>query len=171
MNKKNLFFAIITTSAMMFTSCNNTSNHESIDSSISEDCSSVSDSLSFSDSSLSTDSSLESSLTTDNSPFWVSAIPQDFIYKNRHYSMITSPGVKNEVNNNEIGDLLGYIIRESDIDSFILEYGDIDYVIDNYVYDYYNNNRVPFYKVIGYEDLSFICCNYFLYQDITNFLK
>ena len=161
MEKKVLFFTIITTISMMFTSCDNTNNNETIDSSSNEECSSVSDSL----------SSSESSETTDNSPFLVSAIPQDFIYKNRHYSMITSSGVKNEVNNNEIGDLLGYIIRESDIDSFILEYGDIDYVIVNYVYDYYNNNRVPFYKVIGYDDLSFICCNYFLYQDITDLIK
>ncbi len=99
----------------------------------------------------------------------VGTIPQDFIYKERHYRMLQSVGIKTIVEQEEIGNLLGCIIREDDISDFILEYPNVDYVIDNYVYDRYNNNRVPFYMVVGYEDLSFISVKNFLYQDVTNF--
>lgn len=39
---------------------------------------------------------------------------------------------------------------------FIIEYPDTDYILDEGVYAYYNKNRVPFYKVLGYEDLSYM---------------
>lgn len=106
-----------------------------------------------------------------NEPFEVIAVPQDIEYKGRHYHMLW-PEVK--VKKEEVGDLLGYIIREEDVSAFINEYPNLDYVICSSVYDYYNNNRIPFYSVKEYEDLSFICVyvlGYILYQDITDLLE
>ena len=83
-------------------------------------------------------------------------------------------GVKKTVTQEELGELLGYIIREEDVLAFTQEYPNVDYVIDNYIYNYETNNRVAFYSVKAYPDLSLICMNqlggYVLFQDITNLL-
>ena len=103
----------------------------------------------------------QSSDTSDNSStgesFYVQSIPQDIEYNGVHYQMVQGVGVKTSVNHNEVGDLLGYIIRSEDIQDFIEEYPNTDYIICEGVYNYYNNNRVPFYKVKGYDDLRYIC--------------
>ena len=103
--------------------------------------------------------------------FFVGAYPQEFTYQNRRYCNLQSDGVMDS----EIGELLGYIIREEDVSAFTNEYPGVDYVIDAGIYDYYNKNRVPFYAVQGYEDLSVICLYasgaYELFQDVTNFLS
>ena len=73
-----------------------------------------------------------------------------------------------------IGDLLGYIIREEDVDAFTQEYPNVDYIIDPSIYDYSTNNRVAFYKVKGYDDLSLICMEqlgvYVLFQERADLL-
>lgn len=102
-------------------------------------------------------------------PFLVQIIPQDFTYKERHYRVLQDSESKNSIDEGEIGDLLGYIIHEDDIGAFLDEHPNTDYVIDNYVYDLYNQNRIPFFMVVGYDDLSLIYCTRSLYQDITDF--
>ncbi len=109
----------------------------------------------------------EESFTQDIA--YLSNIPCDFVYKDRHYLMLQDIGIKNTVDQEDIGRLLGYIIREDDIDAFTSEYPNVDYVIYNYVYHSQNKNRVPFFMIVGYDDLSFICCDNYIYMDVTDF--
>ena len=67
------------------------------------------------------------------------------------------------VDNNRIGQLLGYIIRQDDIDDFLKMYPNNEYVIYDSVFDYYNKNRVPFFSIKDDDDLKYICCNNELY--------
>jgi len=105
-----------------------------------------------------------------NDIFYVSSYPQDFEYNGRHYRFVQGVGLKTTVTQEELGELLGYIIREEDVSAFTQEYPNVDYVINNYIYDYYTNNRVAFYSVKAYPDLSLICMNqlgeYVLFQDV-----
>ena len=109
-----------------------------------------------------------------NDIFYAACYPQDFEYNGRHYRSVQGVGLKTTVTQEELGELLGYIIREEDVSAFIQEYPNVDYVIDNGIYDYATNNRVAFYSVKAYPDLSFICMNqlgdYVLFQDITDLL-
>ena len=113
----------------------------------------------------------ESSSNGGDEGFFVGAYPQEFTYQNRRYCNLHSGSAADS----EIGELLGYIIREEDVSAFTNEYPGVDYVIDAGIYDYYNKNRVPFYSVQGYEDLSVICLHmsgiYEYFQDVTNFLS
>ena len=103
----------------------------------------------------------QSSDTNDGSStgesFYVQAIPQDIEYNGVHYQMVQGVGIKTSVRLDEVDDLLGYLIRSEDVQDFIEEYPNTDYIICEGVYDYYNENRVPFYSVKGYDDLSYIC--------------
>ena len=109
-----------------------------------------------------------------NDIFYAAAYPQDFEYNGRHYRVVQGVGLKTTVTQEELGELLGYIIREEDVSAFTKEYPNVDYVIDNGIYDYETNNRVAFYSVKAYPDLSLICMNqlgeYVLFQDITDLL-
>ena len=109
-----------------------------------------------------------------NDIFYVSSYPQDFEYNGRHYRLVQGVGLKTTVTQEELGELLGYIIREEDVSVFTQEYPNVDYVIDNGIYDYETNNRVAFYSVKAYPNLSLICMNqlgeYVLFQDITDLL-
>ena len=109
-----------------------------------------------------------------NDIFYAAAYPQDFEYNGRHYRLVQGVGVKKTVTQEELGELLGYIIREEDVLAFTQEYPNVDYVIDNGIYDYDTSNRVAFYSVKAYPDLSLICMNqlgeYVLFQDITDLL-
>ena len=109
-----------------------------------------------------------------NDIFYVSSYPQDFEYNGRHYRLVQGVGLKTTVTQEELGELLGYIIREEDVSAFTQEYPNVDYVIDNRIYDYETNNRVAFYSVKAHPDLSFICMHqlgdYVLFQDITDLL-
>ena len=109
-----------------------------------------------------------------NDIFYAAAYPQDFEYNGRHYRLVQGVGVKKTVTQEELGELLGYIIREEDVSAFTQEYPSVDYVIDNGIYDYDTNNRVAFYSVKAYPDLSIICMNqlgeYVLFQDVTDLL-
>ena len=107
-----------------------------------------------------------------NDIFYAAAYPQDFEYNGRHYHQVQSDGLKTSVTKDELGELLGYIIREEDVSAFTEEYPNVDYVIDNGIYDYDTNNRVAFYSIEAYPDLSIICMNqlgeYVLYQEKQN---
>ena len=109
-----------------------------------------------------------------NDIFYAACYPQDFEYNGRHYRSVQGVGLKTTATQEEVGELLGYIIREEDVSAFSQEYPNVDYVIDNGIYDYTTNNRVAFYSVKAYPDLSFICMNqlgdYVLFQDITDLL-
>ena len=109
-----------------------------------------------------------------NDIFYAAAYPQDFGYNGRHYRLVQGVGLKTTVTQEELGELLGYIIREEDVSAFTQEYPNVDYVIDNGIYDYDTSNRVAFYSVKAYPDLSIICMNqlgeYVLFQDITDLL-
>ena len=109
-----------------------------------------------------------------NDIFYAAAYPQDFEYNGRHYRLVQGVGLKTTVTQEELGELLGYIIREEDVSAFTQEYPKVDYVIDNGIYDYDTSNRVAFYSVKAYPDLSLICMNqlgeYVLFQDITDLL-
>ena len=109
-----------------------------------------------------------------NDIFYAAAYPQDFGYNGRHYHLVQGVGLKTTVTQEELGELLGYIIREEDVSAFTQEYPSVDYVIDNGIYDYDTNNRVAFYSVKAYPDLSIICMNqlgeYVLFQDVTDLL-
>ena len=108
-----------------------------------------------------------------NDIFYAAAYPQDFEYNGRHYHQVQSDGLKTSVTKDELGELLGYIIREEDVSAFTEEYPNVDYVIDNGIYDYDTNNRVAFYSIEAYPDLSIICMNqlgeYVLYQEKQNY--
>ena len=109
-----------------------------------------------------------------NDIFYAAAYPQDFEYNGRHYRLVQGVGLKTTVTQEELGELLGYIIREEDVSAFTQEYPKVDYVIDNGIYDYDTSNRVAFYSVKAYPDLSLICMNqlgeYVLFQDTTDLL-
>ena len=109
-----------------------------------------------------------------NDIFYAAAYPQDFEYNGRHYHLVQGVGLKTTVTQEELGELLGYIIREEDVSAFTQEYPNVDYVIDNGIYDYETKNRVAFYSVKAYPNLSLICMNqlgeYVLFQDITDLL-
>ena len=109
-----------------------------------------------------------------NDIFYTASYPQDFEYNGRHYRLVQGVGLKTTVTQEELGELLGYIIREEDVSAFTQEYLNVDYVIDNGIYDYETNNRVAFYSVKAYPDLSLICMNqlgeYVLFRDITDLL-
>ncbi len=96
-------------------------------------------------------------------------LPINFTYKDRDYWNIQGVGIKDYVNQEDIGELLGYFIREDDVDAFKEEYPNVDFIIDNNIYDQHYLYRIPFFMVIGYDDLSFICVIQELYVDITNF--
>ena len=91
-----------------------------------------------------------------NDIFYAACYPQDFEYSGRHYRVVQGVGLKTTVTQEELGELLGYIIREEDVSAFTQEYPNVDYVIDNGIYDYATNNRVAFYSVKAYPDLSII---------------
>ena len=101
----------------------------------------------------------------------VSSYPQDFEYNGKHYHLVQGDGLKTTATQEELGELLGYIIREEDVSAFTQEYPSVDYVIDNGIYDYYENNRVAFYSLNAYPDLSIVCMyqlgEYVLYQSET----
>ena len=101
----------------------------------------------------------------------VSSYPQDFEYNGKHYHLVQGYGLKTTATQEELGELLGYIIREEDVSAFTQEYPSVDYVIDNGIYDYYENNRVAFYSLNAYTDLSIVCMyqlgEYVLYQSET----
>ena len=109
-----------------------------------------------------------------NDIFYAAAYPQDFEYNGRHYHLVQGVGLKTTVTQEELGELLGYIIREEDVSAFTQECPNVDYVIDNGIYDYETKNRVAFYSVKAYPNLSLICMNqlgeYVLFQDITDLL-
>ena len=109
-----------------------------------------------------------------NDIFYTASYPQDFEYNGRHYRLVQGVGLKTTVTQEELGELLGYIIREEYVSAFTQEYPNVDYVIDNGIYDYETNNRVAFYSVKAHPDLSFICMHqlgdYVLFQDITDLL-
>ena len=121
----------------------------------------------------------EYSTTTDqdisNDIFYAAAYPENFEYNGRHYRIVQSEELKTTATQEELGGLLGYIIREEDVSAFIGEYPSIDYVIDNGIYDYETQNRVAFYSLKSYTDLSIICMHqgggYVLYQYTTDLLS
>lgn len=108
----------------------------------------------------------------NNDILYISAYPQDFEYNGKHYHLVQGDGLKTTATQKEVGGLLGYIIREEDISSFSQEYPNVDYVIDNSIYDYYEGNRAAFYSLKAYPDLSIICVRqlgeYVLYQEEQN---
>ena len=107
-----------------------------------------------------------------NDIFYTSAYPEDFEYNGRNYRIVQGDGLKTTATQEELGELLGYIIREEDVSAFTQEYPNVDYVIDNSIYDYYEENRVAFYSLKAYPDLSIICMrqlgDYFLFQTEGN---
>ena len=119
------------------------------------------------------------STTTDqdisNDIFYAAAYPENFEYNGRHYRIVQGEELKTTATQEELGGLLGYIIREEDVSAFIGEYPSIDYVIDNGIYDYETQNRVAFYSLKSYTDLSIICMHqgggYVLYQCTTDLLS
>lgn len=107
--------------------------------------------------------------------FFAAAYPSEFIYQDRYYYAVQGVGVEDTVALDNVGDLLGYIIREEDVEAFTQEYPNVDYVVSAGVYEYATNSRVAFYKVKGNDDLSLICVNqggvYQLFEEVTNFYK
>ena len=95
----------------------------------------------------------------NNDIFYAAAYPQEFEYNGRWYYIVQGDGVKTSVTKEELGELLGYIIREEDIRSFTQEYPNVDYVVDNGIYEYETNNRVALYSIKEFQDLSVICMN------------
>ena len=106
-----------------------------------------------------------------NDILYAAAYPEDFEYNDRNYRLVQGDGLKTTATQEELGELLGYIIREEDVYAFTQEYPSVDYVIDNGIYDYYENNRVAFYSLNAYTDLSIVCMyqlgEYVLYQSKT----
>ena len=106
-----------------------------------------------------------------NDILYAAAYPEDFEYNGRHYRLVQGDGLKTTATQEELGELLGYIIREEDVSAFTQEYPSVDYVIDNGIYDYYTNNRVALYSLKSYPDLSIVCMyqlgEYVLYQSET----
>lgn len=90
--------------------------------------------------------------------FLVKTIPNSFTF---HDTVYVDKNIR--VDNNRIGQLLGYIIRQDDIDDFLKMYPNNEYVIYDSVFDYYNKNRVPFFSIKDDDDLKYICCNNELY--------
>lgn len=103
-----------------------------------------------------------------NDILYATAYPQDFEYNGRRYRLVQGNGLKTTATQEELGELLGYIIRKEDVSAFTQEYPSVDYIIDNGIYDYYTNNRVAFYSLQAYPDLSIICMrqlsDYVLFQ-------
>lgn len=104
------------------------------------------------------DKSNDSNDSSDET-FLVQVIPSSFEFHNYIYV-----NENKKVEQQRIGDLLGYIIRPTDIQDFTEDYPNIDYVIYDGVYDYYNKNRVPFYQIVDDYNLDQICCNGNLYR-------
>ena len=106
-----------------------------------------------------------------NDILYAAAYPEDFEYNDRNYRIVQGDGLKTTAAQEELGELLGYIIQEEDISAFTQEYPSVDYVIDNGIYDYYTNNRVALYSLKSYPDLSIVCMyqlgEYVLYQSET----
>ena len=103
-----------------------------------------------------------------NDIFYTAAYPEKFKYNDRRYSQVGGDGLKTTAAKEELGELLGYIIREEDVSKFTEESPNVDYVIDNGIYDYEASNRVALYCLKSYPDLSIICMHqlgeYVLYQ-------
>ena len=101
--------------------------------------------------------------------------PQELTYNGCDYMFVGDTRMQGqysgdkEASKEEVGDLLGYIIRESDIASFTIEYPNVEYIINNYVLDKGNNNRIPFYKMKAYDDLSYICVStsYMIFKNLS----
>ena len=106
-----------------------------------------------------------------NDILYAAAYPEDFEYNDINYRLVQGDGLKMTATQEELGELLGYIIREEDVSAFTQEYPSVDYVIDNGIYDYYENDRVAFYSLNAYTDLSTVCMyqlgEYVLYQSET----
>ena len=93
----------------------------------------------------------------NNDIFYAASYPQEFEYNGRWYFIVQGDGAKTSVTKEELGELLGYIILEEDISSFTKEYPNVDYVVDNGIYEYETNNRVALYSIKKDPDLSVIC--------------
>ena len=108
----------------------------------------------------------------NNDILYVAAYPQDFKYSGRHYRIVTEDELKTTATKEELGELLGYIIQEKDVSAFTYEHPSIDYIIDNGIYDYENNNRVALYSLKSHSDLSVICMyqlgEYVLFRESHN---
>ncbi len=108
---------------------------------------------------------------SQNDILYAAAYPEDFEYNDINYRLVQGDGLKTTATQEELGELLGYIIREEDVSAFTQEYPSVDYIIDNGIYDYYENNRVAFYSLNAYTDLSIVCMyqlgEYVLYQSET----
>ena len=104
----------------------------------------------------------------NNDILYAAAYPEDFEFNGKHYHIVQGDGLKKTATQEELGELLGYIIREEDVPAFTGEYRGVDYVIDNGIYDYETNNRVALYSLKSYPDLSIICMrqlgDYVLFQ-------
>lgn len=115
------------------------------------------------------------SIGTTPDIFYSACYPSEITYQGKYYYTVQGAGVEDNVPSENVGDLLGYIIREEDVDAFTQEYPNVDYIIDPSIYDYSKNNRVAFYKVKGYDDLSLICVLeegvYQLFEEIQNVYK
>ncbi len=92
-----------------------------------------------------------------NDVHYAAAYPQDFEYNGSHYRRVQGDASKTSVTSDGVGELLGYVIRGDDVTAFSAEYPGTNYVIDDGIYDYYAHNRVPFYSITAYQDLSIIC--------------
>ena len=100
---------------------------------------------------------VEENNSDNNDIFYAAAYPQEFEYNGRWYYIVQGDGAKTSITKEELGELLGYIIREEDVSTFIKEYPNVDYVVDNGIYEYETNNRVALYSIKEDPDLSVIC--------------
>ena len=88
----------------------------------------------------------------------IKTIPNSITF---HGSLHSDKNIR--IDNNQTGQLLGYIIRHDDIEDFLKIYPNTEYVIYDGVFDYYNKNRVSLFSIRDDEDLKYICCNNELY--------
>lgn len=96
------------------------------------------------------DSPGETNSATPSEPFFVSATPQDLVFRNQKYEMITLHS--SETKDMELDTIIGYFINREDYDRFSSENSDAEYAVNegNSIYYAYGENKMLIYSVVGY---------------------
>ena len=85
-------------------------------------------------------------------------LPSEFTIANKHYSS-DHKWASNHRGEYSLGEVIGYLIHEEDVENFTKEYPKVEYVAFDTevgkIYDY-KYDRVPVYELNEYEDCSII---------------
>ena len=91
--------------------------------------------------------------------------PNVITLKNNDYQRIKSTDNEYPTYGIVNDELVGFLIKQNDVDQFVKEYPGIDYFVFSDLYYYFGkNSRVPLYSIVGDDELKYLSNpEYFIY--------